>query len=67
MSWRFSCIVVGPRPLPASGLVEVWIDTGSGPGQRQHVPVRRLFLDSTDDGSGEHAIYCLRLSGTDHP
>jgi hypothetical protein len=54
-----SPLVVGPRCLTASGEVEVWIDTGSGPGFTAPVPVGHLSLTRLDDGQGDDAIYHL--------
>jgi hypothetical protein len=54
--------VVGPRPLPADGDVDVWMDTGSGFGYARRATVDQLALNpSSDDGEGEAAIYDLTL------
>jgi hypothetical protein len=55
-----SILTVGPRPLPANGMVPVWIDTGSGPGYERQVHVDQLFLAADDDGQGDSAVYELR-------
>jgi hypothetical protein len=54
-----SAFVVGPRSLSAAGEVEVWIDSGSGPGFVTPVPVNRLTLAPVDDGQGKDATYVL--------
>jgi hypothetical protein len=59
-------LVVGPRELD-NEWVEVWLDTGAGPGFVTRVPANRLTLASIDDGNGEDAIYRLRLQGQDVP
>ncbi|MEU4618852.1 hypothetical protein AB0G04_02575 [Actinoplanes sp. NPDC023801] len=60
-----SPLVVGPRSLSAAGVVEVWIDTGSGPGYTAPVPVSQLSLAPLDNGQGSDAIY--RLNPVDVP
>ncbi len=62
MSW-----VVGPRPLPPFGYVEVWIDTGNGPGYTRREPVQRLTLAPDDDGQGPAAIYRLHPENAPAP
>jgi hypothetical protein len=60
-----SPLVAGPRNLSATGEVEVWIDTGSGPGYTASVPVSWLTLAPLDNGEGDDAIY--RLHPADVP
>jgi hypothetical protein len=52
-------LVVGPRILPGSGVAQVWVDTGSGPGHVREVPVELLTLAPIDDGQGKDATYVL--------
>lgn len=60
-----SRLVVGPRSLSPTGEVEVWIDTGSGPGFTTPVPVSQLTLAPIDNGEGDDAIYRLRANDHD--
>ncbi|BEL06411.1 hypothetical protein Q0Z83_046020 [Actinoplanes sichuanensis] len=63
---RRSILVVGPRDLPADGLVSVWIDSGSGPGYTRQVRATDLSLSSKhDDGRDDDAIYALTLAECD--
>jgi hypothetical protein len=62
-----SPLVIGPRSLSATGDVEVWIDTGSGPGFTTPVPVGHLSLAPLDDGQGDDAIYRLNPGYTPVP
>ena len=55
-----SVLVVGPRELPESGTVTVWVDAGSTSGQTIAVRVRDLRLAEADDGGGDTALYSLR-------
>jgi hypothetical protein len=57
-------LTVGPRALPASGTVPVWIDTGSGWGYERPVDVGQLALADIDDGQGDSATYVLRPTPT---
>ncbi|MEU4164851.1 hypothetical protein [Actinoplanes sp. NPDC026670] len=57
MSWPI--LTVGPRNLPANGLVRVWIDIGSGPGYMREVRCDQLTLADEDDGEGDSAVYRL--------
>ena len=51
---------VGPRELPNSGDVRMWVDAGSGfTGQRILVNVKDLRLAEQDDGRGTSAIYVI--------
>jgi hypothetical protein len=59
-------LAVGPRELDQEW-ADVWIDTGTGPGFVTRVPAARLTLASIDDGSGDNAIYRLRLADEDVP
>lgn len=52
-------LTVGPRILPGSGVVRVWIDNGSGSGYMREVATSRLSLAATDDGEGSSAVYLL--------
>lgn len=53
-------LVVGPRDLPESGTVRVWVDVGSGgSGQKITVPFENLRRADRDDGQGRAAIYQL--------
>lgn len=52
-------LAVGPRELPESGTVRVWVDAGSCSGQRITVPVERLSLSERDKGEGGSALYDL--------
>ena len=54
-----SILTVGPRDLPTTGMVGVWIDTGAGPGYVRKVPVSQLKLAELDDGEGPAAFYTL--------
>jgi hypothetical protein len=54
-------LAVGPRELPTSGTVRVWIDTGSAFGKEVLVPVGHLHMTGDDDGQGTSAIYALRM------
>jgi hypothetical protein len=58
VSWPI--LAVGPRVLPAGGLVEVWLDGGSTFGYLRQVLVDQLVLDASDDGRGDAAIYQIR-------
>ncbi|MDG4791387.1 hypothetical protein O7626_36765 [Micromonospora sp. WMMD1102] len=53
--------VVGPRELPADGRVRVWTDSGSGHGHEITVCAEHLMLSVLDSGTGETAIYDLRI------
>lgn len=50
-------LVVGPRQLPGSGLVRVWIEGGSGGGSYIKVRREQLAPAEMDSGEGEAAIY----------
>ena len=51
---------IGPRDLPNSGDVLMWVDAGSGAtGQRIRVNVRNLRLAEVDNGRGASAIYVI--------
>jgi len=54
-------LAVGPRQLPDSGLVQAWVDSGSGSGHQVSVPAEHLAVAEMDDGRGPSAIYALRL------
>jgi hypothetical protein len=54
-------LAVGPRKLPNSGLVQVWVDSGSGSGHQISVPADHLALAEMDDGRGPSAIYALQV------
>jgi|tagenome__1003787_1003787.scaffolds.fasta_scaffold18111728_1 hypothetical protein len=54
-------LAVGPRELPPSGMVLVWIDSGNTTGHQVPVPVEVLHLAEQDDGRGTSAIYALRV------
>lgn len=62
---RRAVLTVGPRRLPTDGWVNVWIDTGSGPGYVRQVCSDRLTLADADDGAGESAIYHLHPAPAD--
>lgn len=53
-------LAVGPRDLPSSGTILVWVDAGSGGGHKIRVPVERLRLAESDQGEGRAALYHLR-------
>ena len=60
---RNRCVLaVGPRELPPSGTVMVWIDSGNTTGHQISVPVEELCVAELDDGRGASAIYALRVS-----
>ena len=51
-------LAIGPRDLPANGMVQVWMDAGSGAtGQRVTVPIKCLTLSDRDRGEGLTALY----------
>ncbi|GAA4924248.1 hypothetical protein [Actinoplanes utahensis] len=51
---------MGPRELPCDGWVDVWIDSGAGPGHTRRVRTCRLELAADlDDGQGTSAFYML--------
>ena len=54
-------LAVGPRELPPSGMVTVWIDSGNTTGHQVAVPVEELHVAELDDGRGESAINALRV------
>lgn len=55
-----SILAIGPRELPANGVVTVWLDAGSGSsGQRITVSVKDLQVAKLDSGHGMSAIYEL--------
>jgi hypothetical protein len=54
-------LAVGPRELPPSGTVRVWIDSGNTTGHQFSVPVEQLQVADLDDGQGTSAIYALRV------
>jgi hypothetical protein len=54
-------LAVGPRELPPSGTVMVWIDSGNTAGHEIPVPVEELQVAEQDDGRGTSAIYALRV------
>jgi hypothetical protein len=54
-------LAVGPRELPPSGMVLVWIDSGNTTGHQVSVPVGELHVAELDDGQGTSAIYALRV------
>jgi hypothetical protein len=43
-------LAVGPRTLPDAGLVQVWVDAGSGSGHEILVSADDLALAEMDDG-----------------
>ena len=53
-------LAVGPRMLPDSGTVPVWVDCGSGAGHTIEVPADHLVVADMDDGQGTSAIYNLQ-------
>ncbi|MEH1016438.1 hypothetical protein V6U90_25450 [Micromonospora sp. CPCC 206060] len=55
-------LAVGPRELPTSGTVQVWVDSGTGSGQQIEVPVRDLQVAECDQGEGRSALYKLRTT-----
>lgn len=57
-----SILVEGPRELPPAGLVNVWFDTGSGPGYQRQVWATDLRPAFQDEGQGPSAIYTLHLA-----
>lgn len=58
---RSEVLAVGPRQLPESGTIQVWVDAGSGGGgQRIRVSVGDLRVAEQDDGQGRLALYSLR-------
>ncbi|MEU4241207.1 hypothetical protein [Actinoplanes sp. NPDC026619] len=54
-------LAVGPRELPPTGTVLVWIDSGSTSGHEIPVPVESLRVAAQDDGAGQSAIYALAV------
>ncbi|BCJ58656.1 hypothetical protein [Micromonospora endophytica] len=51
-------LAIGPRELPRTEMIEVWLDAGSGStGQRVMVPVKRLTRSDLDRGEGATALY----------
>lgn len=56
---RAEVLAVGPRDLPKSGTVLVWVDAGSGSGQKISVSVERLRVAERDNGQGTAALYHL--------
>ncbi|GGK00476.1 hypothetical protein GCM10010123_32980 [Pilimelia anulata] len=57
-------LAVGPRELPADGIVRVWVDTGSGCGREIAVTADRLVIADLDNGRGTSAVYAfIRRSG----
>jgi hypothetical protein len=51
-------LAIGPRTLPTTEAVEVWLDAGSGStGQRVMVSVKQLTLSDLDRGEGATALY----------
>ncbi len=52
-------LAVGPRRLPDSGTVRVWLDSGSGTGHEVMVPTDHLSLAEIDNGQTDTAIYNL--------
>lgn len=54
-------LAVGPRELPPSGMVMVWMDSGNTTGHEFLVPVEELRVAEQDDGQGTSAIYALRV------
>ena len=54
-------LAVGPRELPDDGLIQVWVDSGSGSGHEITVPATDLAVAEQDDGRGTSAIYALRV------
>lgn len=56
---RSGVLAVGPRDLPSSGTVLVWVDAGSTNGQKITVPVERLRLSEQDKGEGRAALHEL--------
>lgn len=53
-------LAVGPRKLPDSGTVQVWVDSGSGSGHQLVVPADHLAVADLDDGQGASAVYTLQ-------
>jgi hypothetical protein len=54
-------LAVGPRDLPADGLIQVWLDSGSGSGHEVVVSAPDLAVADLDDGQGRSALYTLRV------
>ena len=51
-------LAIGPRELPRTEAVEVWLDAGRGwTGQRVTVSVKQLTLSDLDRGEGTTALY----------
>lgn len=45
-----SILAVGPRELPPSGMVMVWVDSGNTTGHQVPVPLGELRVAELDDG-----------------
>ena len=58
---NWGVLAVGPRELPPSGTVMVWVDSGNTAGHEISVPVENLQVAELDDGQGRSAIYTLRV------
>lgn len=56
-----SILVAGPHELPRAGLVNVWFDTGSGPGYQRQVWASDLRPVCPADDRGSAGIYRLAL------
>jgi len=54
-------LAVGPRDLPDNGLIQVWVDSGSGSGHEIMVPAADLAVAEQDDGHGASAIYAFHV------